>query len=63
MLQVIVLAGYYGYLSNRRSQVPFKGALGDDQDFNLGTPQGGVLSPTPFNVLMLKLVQDIQLNE
>lgn len=52
-----------GYLSNRQSHVLFKGALSDTMDFHLGTPQGGVLSPTLFNILMHKLLQGISFNE
>ena len=52
-----------GYLSNRKSRVLFKGALSDTKDFALGTPQGGVLSPMLFNVLIHRLLQNIPLNE
>ena len=49
------------YLSQRRSKVLFRGALSATEPFELGTPQGGVLSPTLFNVLMHKLLQGLNL--
>lgn len=52
-----------GYLSNRKSRVLFKGALSETKEFTLGTPQGGVLSPTLFNVLMHRLIKQIALND
>ena len=45
-----------GYLSNRSSRVLFKGAISATRRFDLGTPQGGVLSPFLFNVLMHRLL-------
>ena len=45
-----------GYLSNRVSRVLFKGAYSAYEQFELGTPQGGVLSPFLFNVLMHRLL-------
>ena len=45
------------YLSNRSSRVLFCGALSNYLPFNLGTPQGGVLSPFLFNVLMNRLLR------
>lgn len=45
-----------GYLSNRTSRVLFKGASSSTKDFQLGTPQGGVLSPFLFNILMHRLL-------
>ncbi|XP_042889847.1 uncharacterized protein LOC122264841 [Penaeus japonicus] len=45
-----------GYLSNRTSRVIFKGACSEYKEFELGTPQGGVLSPFLFNVLMHRLL-------
>ena len=43
------------YLFGRRAQVCFQGFLSEEKCFELGTPQGGVLSPTLFNVLMNKI--------
>ena len=40
------------YLHDRRAQVWFQGFLSEERSFQLGTPQGGVLSPTLFNVVM-----------
>lgn len=45
-----------GYLCNRTSQVLFHGACSVYREFELGTPQGGVLSPFLFNVLMHRLL-------
>ena len=45
-----------GYLRNRTSRVLFKGVLSPAKDFDLGTPQGGVLSPFLFNVLVHRLL-------
>ena len=45
-----------GYLTNRTSRVFYKGAYSTTKGFNLGTPQGGVLSPFLFNVLMHRLL-------
>lgn len=44
------------YLRNRTSRVLFKGALSTTKDLELGTPQGGVLSPFLFNILMHRLL-------
>jgi len=44
------------YLRNRTSRVLFKGAYSSSKEFELGTPQGGVLSPFLFNVLMHRLL-------
>ena len=44
------------YLRNRTSRVLFKGALSTTKDFELGTPQGGVLSPFLFNIFMHRLL-------
>jgi len=52
------------YLSNRSASVLFRGVRSStSQSFELGTPQGGVLSPMLFNVLMHKLVADIPLGD
>ncbi|KAK8744793.1 hypothetical protein OTU49_000617, partial [Cherax quadricarinatus] len=45
-----------GYLSNRKSSVLFQGHRSVTKDFELGTPQGGVLSPTLFNILINALL-------
>ena len=42
----------HGYLRNRTSRVLFKGASSTYKELELGTPQGGVLSPFLFNILM-----------
>lgn len=43
------------YVTGRRAQVWFQGSLSHEKMLELGTPQGGVLSPTLFNVLMNKI--------
>ena len=51
-----------GYLSNRYSKVYFRGYMTeDDKLFELGTPQGGVLSPFLFNVLIDRLIRNLKL--
>ncbi|XP_076045837.1 uncharacterized protein LOC143028082 [Oratosquilla oratoria] len=45
-----------GYLRSRNSRVLFKGAYSNDREFELGTPQGGVLSHFLFNILMHRLL-------
>ena len=50
------------YLLNRTFRVLCKGASSAVAEFGLGTPQGGVLSPFLFNVLMhrmLSLLPDV----
>ena len=50
------------YLSNRQARVYYGGYLTDrEAEMDLGTPQGGVLSPFLFNVLMDKLISNIKL--
>ena len=46
------------YLSNRYARVWFGGKFSALKHFELGTPQGGVLSPTLFNVLMNRIAKD-----
>ena len=51
-----------GYLSNRQAKVYYGGHLTDRTvEMELGTPQGGVLSPFLFNILMDKLISKISL--
>ncbi|XP_050700378.1 uncharacterized protein LOC126987455 [Eriocheir sinensis] len=45
------------YLYGRRAQVVFQGATSTEEVFELGTPQGGVLSPMLFNILMDKIAR------
>ena len=50
------------YLSDRTAKVYYKGYMTPfAEKFELGTPQGGVLSPFLFNVLMDKLLKSINL--
>ena len=43
------------YLSNRKASVWFQGHESEEKNLELGTPQGGVLSPMLFNILMDKI--------
>ena len=43
------------YLTSRRARVWYQGTYSNFGELELGTPQGGVLSPTLFNVLMHSL--------
>ena len=45
------------YLSDRKARVWFQGFESDEHSLELGTPQGGVLSPLLFNVLMDKIAR------
>ncbi|KAK8739556.1 hypothetical protein OTU49_003397, partial [Cherax quadricarinatus] len=45
-----------GYLSNRVSSVLYQGFRSESKEMSLGTPQGGVLSPMLFNVLINALL-------
>ncbi len=47
------------YLRNRISCVLFRGACSSSEELELGTPQGGVLSPFLFNVLMHRLLDPL----
>ena len=50
------------YLSNRTATVLHRGVKSNiTRTFELGTPQGGVLSPMLFNVLMHRLLSTLQL--
>ena len=50
------------YLSERCAKVYYKGYLTPNaKKFELGTPQGGVLSPFLFNILIDKLMKAIAL--
>lgn len=46
------------YLYERKAQVWYQGCMSGVRSFELGTPQGGVLSPTLFNVLMNKIASE-----
>ena len=45
------------YLYDRQGKVWFQGSYSSNGTFELGTPQGGVLSPMLFNVLMDKIAR------
>lgn len=44
------------YLTSRKAQVRFQGTLSDILTFENGTPQGGILSPFLFNMLISELI-------
>ena len=44
------------YLTDRAAKVRFQGTMSKSLYFENGTPQGSILSPTLFNLLMEKLV-------
>ena len=50
-----------GYLCNRTAHVFFKGACSSTKSLEMGTPQGGVLSPFLFNVLMHHLLSLLEI--
>ena len=54
-----ILRWIRGYLSDRHSRVFFSGAYSPSREFHLGTPQGGVLSPFLFNILMHRLLTSL----
>ena len=45
------------YLNGRKAKVCYQGCESEEMDLELGTPQGGVLSPILFNVLMDKIAR------
>ena len=51
-----LLAWIEDYLLHRRARVRFQGRLSSYREMENGTPQGGILSPTLFNLLMEQLV-------
>ena len=52
-----LLKWIHSYLSDRRGKVWLQGGESDEMDLELGTPQGGVLSPLLFNILMDKIAR------
>jgi len=44
------------YLQDRKAHVQFQGTLSDVQSFENGTPQGGIVSPFLFNILIADLL-------
>lgn len=51
-----LLSWIQDYLSGRSAKVRFQGHFSPSKDLENGTPQGGILSPVLFNVLMENLV-------
>ena len=51
-----LLAWLSDYLRGRHARVKFQGQVANYHDFPNGTPQGGILSPLLFNLLMAILV-------
>ena len=64
ILEALVMKGVRGrllawlrdYLRGRKSRVRFQGVVSEYRTFENGTPQGGILSPFLFNLLMEILV-------
>ena len=52
-----LLAWIEDYLKDRTARVRFQGHLSEFYNLENGTPQGGVLSPTLFNVLMVNILE------
>ena len=52
-----LLAWIKDYLSDRKGHVNFQGETSDTLGFENGTPQGSVISPLLFNLVMNKLVR------
>ncbi|XP_064121780.1 uncharacterized protein LOC135226270 [Macrobrachium nipponense] len=50
-----LLAWAKGYMQDRQARVTFQGATSKFLNLENGTPQGGILSPFLFNILMEKL--------
>lgn len=46
------------YLHGRKAKVWYQGSISHERSFELGTPQGGVLSPTLLNVLINQLATE-----
>ena len=51
-IQGHLLAWAKGYLKNRKARVKFQGHISSYKDLENGTPQGGIISPLLFNILM-----------
>ena len=47
-----LLAWTKNYLKNRKARVKFQGHLSEYKELENGTPQGGIISPFLFNILM-----------
>ena len=52
-----LLAWTKNSLTNRQARVKFQGHISEFKDLQNGTPQGGILSPFLFNILMEKLIE------
>ena len=52
-----LLGWIWDYLCDRKAKVWLQGAVSAEGNFDLGTPQGGVLSPMLFNILMDKVAR------
>ena len=51
-----LLAWIRDFLTHRQARVSFQGKLSNNRTFENGTPQGSILSPFLFNILMENLV-------
>ena len=54
-----MLGWIQNYLSDRKFKVIFEGMISDELDIKSGVPQGGILSPLLFNVLL----HDVPIND
>lgn len=52
-----MLAWIQNFLTNRTAQVSIQGTTSPEEPMELGTPQGSILSPLLFNVVMDKIAQ------
>ena len=55
-----MLSWVLNYLSNRQARVRVAGAVSEYQDLENGTPQGSVISPMLFNMLINEIVAGIK---
>ena len=56
-IQGVMLRWLKVYLNDRRFQVFFEGELSSMRRIGSGVPQGAILSPTLFNILMHDILQ------
>ena len=54
-----LLAWLHNYLLNRKMFVRINGRYSEETDLNSGTPQGAVLSPLLFNLMLSDIPNDV----
>ena len=52
------LSWIHSFLENRKAKVRIEGVDSSIEEFDLGTPQGSVLSPFLFNMIMNKIISE-----